>query len=657
MQLGNVIRSSITFVVGLFTFSDFMDHVGVKQDPLMLSPNRLLKGKPGGPIFKPPGGRLSGPGSDFVCDYSQMVGFTSCFDSTNRSCWLENGATTYDINTDYENHSPQGVDRYYTLDITDDWVNADGLNFTEAKIFNEMYPGPWIQACWGDRVSITVNNLLRNNGTSIHWHGIRQLLTMHMDGVNGVTQCPIAPGDSFTYTWNVTQYGSSWYHSHYSVQYADGAIGPITLHGPSSASYDEAELPILMTDWGHNSAFQMHLENPSILLNGLGNITRYNNSFQNTLPIPEPYTLNFDSTSAQPKQYLLRLINTAFDSTFNFSIDNHHLQVISADFVPIVPYNTTSILVAIGQRYDVIVAADPDPTGGPLPEDGNYWIRTWRTDCFGEEDHSPGYETTGIIRYGESSGFPNTTAWPNIHTACADEPYDQLVPIMPWNVGPAANGIESLSVQGKSDQGTIYPLAFFSLGSDNFDPLRIDYGDPTFLNLNYTGAWDPLWVVFPENYTDTDWVYLTLKGYQDYTFGAHPIHLHGHDFAILYQNETDKVPTSKDLKTDNPPRRDVVLLPANGYVVIAFKTDNPGSWLMHCHIAEHASSGLAMQILERQQAAADIWPTVTTSHALQAAQGVCNNWNKWWGDCNNWWPGDGSSCILGNEGFSPDSGI
>lgn len=50
---------------------------------------------------------------------------------------------------------------------------------------------------------------------------------MHMDGVNGVTQCPIAPGDSFTYTWNAIQYGSSWYHSHYSVQYADGAVGPI----------------------------------------------------------------------------------------------------------------------------------------------------------------------------------------------------------------------------------------------------------------------------------------------------------------------------------------------------------------------------------------------------------------------------------------------
>jgi FtsP/CotA-like multicopper oxidase with cupredoxin domain len=50
---------------------------------------------------------------------------------------------------------------------------------------------------------------------------------MHMDGVNGVTQCPTAPGDSFNYTFRAMQYGSAWYHSHYSAQYADGAAGPL----------------------------------------------------------------------------------------------------------------------------------------------------------------------------------------------------------------------------------------------------------------------------------------------------------------------------------------------------------------------------------------------------------------------------------------------
>lgn len=121
---------------------------------------------------------------------------------------------------------------------------------------------------------------LPGNGTSIHWHGIRQLNSMPMDGVNGITQCPIPPGGSFTYVFNLTQYGSSWYHSHYSVQYADGLQGPLvsssisilkflyslsisltsakTIHGPSSANYDEAKFPTIMTDWGRLWSF--HIE-------------------------------------------------------------------------------------------------------------------------------------------------------------------------------------------------------------------------------------------------------------------------------------------------------------------------------------------------------------------------------------------------------------
>jgi FtsP/CotA-like multicopper oxidase with cupredoxin domain len=95
---------------------------------------------------------------------------------------------------------------------------------------------------------ITVKNNLPFNGTTIHWHGLRQLGTLEMDGVNGVTQCPIAPGDSYTYKFRAMQYGTTWYHSHYSLQYGDGLLGPLTIFGPSSANYDEPKDPILMTD-------------------------------------------------------------------------------------------------------------------------------------------------------------------------------------------------------------------------------------------------------------------------------------------------------------------------------------------------------------------------------------------------------------------------
>lgn len=118
------------------------------------------------------------------------------------------------------------------------------------------------------------------------------------------------------------------------------------------------------------------------------------------------------------------------------------------------------------------------------------------------------------------------------------------------------------------------------------------------------------------------------------------IHLHGHDFAILEQvaNKTFSTDTV-NLKYNNPPRRDVVLVPASGYIVIAFKTDNPGAWLVHCHIAFHISEGLGMQIMERQGAADAIWPHSGTSEgadAIREAERVCNNWKTWYFNTANW---------------------
>ena len=221
-----------------------------------------------GPTFFPPGGD---PTHNFTCDYSRMGRhWTECSIPENRECWLRNNLTgeEYNIHTDYEKIRPLGIDRYYTLYVNDSWVGADGLNFTDAKLFNNTYPGPWIEACWGDTIHVKVINDMKWNGTSIHWHGIRQNESMHMDGVNGVTQCPIAPGDSFTYSFNTTQYGSSWYHSHYSVQYSDGLQGPmVSVLPPIGISSS----PVLHCRFCVPKSIQYHL------LHGLG-VIRWNSS-------------------------------------------------------------------------------------------------------------------------------------------------------------------------------------------------------------------------------------------------------------------------------------------------------------------------------------------------------------------------------------------
>lgn len=78
---------------------------------------------------------------------------------------------------------------------------ADGYT-RYVQAFNGTIPGPAIIADWGDDVIVHVTNNMEYNGTTVHWHGIRQLNNSQYDGVPGVTQCPIAPGDTLTYKFH-----------------------------------------------------------------------------------------------------------------------------------------------------------------------------------------------------------------------------------------------------------------------------------------------------------------------------------------------------------------------------------------------------------------------------------------------------------------------
>ena len=340
-----------------------------------------------------------------------------------------------------------------------------------------------------------------------------------MDGVNGVTQCPIAPNDYFVYEFNATQYGSSWYHSHYSVQYADGSVGPLTLHGPSSAEYDEAITPpLIVTDWGHNTAFVAvndGLKDADILLDGRGNITNYNNAIPNTTAVQDPYSITFaEPQPGKPiKKYLLRVINTSFIRTFVFSIDNHRLQIASADFVPIHPYYNTSVLIGIGQRYNLIVEANPLAynSTSPLPTDGNYWIRTYIIACGGALVVSPGYERNGILRYDSSStADPSSQPWDNVATDCADEAYTSLHPILPWQVKDpvSISSKEEFDIQQNTSlPDPDFPLAQWALDlAPELIPMRVNYTNLTLFHFDNTGAWDPEWRIITEDLTSKDWV-------------------------------------------------------------------------------------------------------------------------------------------------------
>lgn len=519
---------------------------------------------------------------------------------TSRDCWGD-----YNIDTNWYEETPDtGVVREYWLSAQNSTLAPDGVERWTLN-FNGTIPGPTITADWGDTLRIHVTNNLENNGTSIHWHGIRQKGSVEYDGTPGVTQCPIAPGETFTYEFRATQYGTTWYHSHFTLQYGNGLLGPLVINGPATANYDVDLGPVLLTDWSHEDAFTIWDKVaskglppllPTGLINGK-NVWGFGGQRSEFI---------FKSGTS----YRLRLINTAIDGYIRFAVDHHTLTVIANDLVPIVPYKADSIIIGIGQRYDVIIHATQTP--------GNYWMRAiWQTTC---SVNVGGLLSNilAIVRYDASSTADPTTLNPaalSIAT-CADEPATSLVPHLRLDVG------SDWTREGDFYLSHVGLLTSFTW-TINKSSLYLNWSDPTLLRIE---ADDPIWP------TDYNVVPITkVNKWVVYIFHndlllplSHPIHLHGHDFWVVGQGSTPFVSLFFDpVQLVNAPRRDTATLPAGGYLAIAFLTDNPGSWLAHCHIVWHASQGFALQFVERE---IEIKGTVGD---LPAFQRTCATWDAW----------------------------
>lgn len=168
-----------------------------------------------------------------------------CNDNLHRSKWCDNKSIDSDY---YKNDYHTGVTRKYVFTITNTTLVFDGTGPKLALAINGQVPGPVIEANWGDDVEVTFINKLQDNGTAIHFHGVRQEATNDQDGVPGITECGIAGnGGSRTYRWHASSFGTSWYHSHMFTQLGDGIRGPIVIHGPATANYDY-DMGTLMLD-------------------------------------------------------------------------------------------------------------------------------------------------------------------------------------------------------------------------------------------------------------------------------------------------------------------------------------------------------------------------------------------------------------------------
>ncbi|KAG7377239.1 ferroxidase fet3 [Phytophthora pseudosyringae] len=457
----------------------------------------------------------------------------------------------------------------------------------------------------GQDVEVHVTNEL-TEPTCLHWHGMKQLGTQEMDGMSGFTQCAIEPNSSATYRYTPDKAGTFWWHSHHGTQYAYGLRGPLIVHEPKSdsQSWDE-EYTIQMADIYHAPPPPGPVLWDTIVINNRGRYDCAAAATHNLTDCASDQPLT--SFAFEPsKKYLLRLINMAAMGTFEFSIDGHEFQAIAADAEPVVPTDfLNSVIVNVGQRYDIIVQAKADSEGA-----GSFWMRVkgltgypWsaRTASTG----SVGFNDEGlaIVRYGSDSDSEPTTQKATETVTVGEFEFtpavSEALPSTPDDRTTMRSGINVTVGTG-----------IVSIDGGEFYTQEVP-AEPPLLSVasGLTTAELPI----TANARAVDYGKHIEVVLMNDVIEQHPFHLHSHVAWVVGSGQA----SAEDVYSNNLPPlklqgamvRDVYTVPPCGidenglcvdvgYVVLRFKADNPGVWMMHCHIEWHMSVGMAMIFVE-----------------------------------------------------------
>lgn len=207
-----------------------------------------------------------------------------------------------------------------------------------------------------------------------------------------------------------------------------------------------------------------------------------------------------------------------------------------------------------------------------------------------------------------------------MRTTCDDEPTTSLVPFVPNTVPSSVVGnAAELTLNHFQDPNT----NLFRWLIDG-TPHIVDWNNPT-LETVLAGSTSFGTNSNVHEMTGSGWYLWWIQSTATILL-PHPIHLHGHDFYVVGRGTGTWDGTTAGLNFNNPTRRDTATLLPGGYLLMAFPADNPGMWIMHCHIAWHASQGLSMQFMERKSEIAGVLGD--TSNLKQG----CDEWDNYWID-------------------------
>ncbi len=410
---------------------------------------------------------------------------------------------------------------------------------TDVWTFNGTVPGMPLRIRQGDQMEAIVSNGLEVP-TAVHWHGIR--LPNAMDGVAGLTQSAILPGDAFSYVFTPPDAGTYWYHSHVNAfeQVGRGLYGPLIIEEQEPPIVDR-DLVWMIDDWrllddasisndfgaGHDMSHAGRI----------GNVPTVNGRFRDVVSVRSGERLR------------IRLINAS--NARNFALDFGDLAptVIAADGQPVIPHVPGApIVIGAAGRVDLIVDMMAKP-GSASPVIDRFYREPFDLTRFVYSDEKP-------LR---SSPLETPMALGEVQLPEPDlsAPTEQSVVI----AGGAMGGLRRAKLDGQwmglreiAQQGYVWAIND-TVGNKLDMPPLIDVKAGTTVKITLENQ-----TAFP-----------------------HPMHLHGHHMKLL---SIDGVPVVDPRWVDSP------LLMPQQRMELAFVADNPGNWLFHCHALEHHAAGL-----------------------------------------------------------------
>lgn len=423
---------------------------------------------------------------------------------------------------------------------------------TPAWCYNDRVPGPAIRVRQGERIRIAVNNGLAEE-TTVHWHGLR--VPNAMDGVPHLTQRPIAPNETFVYEFDAVDAGTFWYHPHQRSleQVGRGLYGPLIIEEHEPVRVDR-DLTWVIDDWRLTEAAAISDDF------GNGHDMSHSGRLGNTVTINGRVLERLDVKAGE--RIRLRLINAANARIFGLDFQGHEPIVIALDGQPVEPHTPEVGMVVLGpaMRADIIL----DMTGNP-------------GDRFHVVDRFYPQLKYNLVdlTYGDVTLRHNVPDWP---MTLSDNPLPEP---------DLANAVRhDVVFNGGVMGGMVMQEMGGSMGNGSSGGMVGDMS--SMMSMMHDGKiWFVNGVAAEGHIMDP---VLTLERDRTHVIAMtnatawhHPIHLHGHSFRVVSRN-------------GNPTRyrewQDTVLMFPKERVEIAFVADNPGDWMLHCHILEHQAAGM-----------------------------------------------------------------